>query len=200
MRQTTTKTNPGKSGKPQLTRSAYRKRQRETATQKFPNTGLNKYSVHTKTRKQRLIHNAQVKKEFFNKVVPESTDDTPDYIREIFSKGMDPTTGDLLSHPAKDEENSKANTEHTARRTPVSDTHSFRKPNPFQRALAERAEEKRQREIAREEREKARAQEMEKRTQYYKQRKQVHRAMTQKNKRGQLKLSSQVDMLLKRLQ
>ncbi|KAJ1953868.1 hypothetical protein IWQ62_005894 [Dispira parvispora] len=200
MRQAPTKASPGKSGKPKLTRSAYRKHQREAAIQKFPNTGLNKYSVHTKVRKQRLIHNAQVKKEFFKKVAPETTDDTPDYIREIFSKGTDPDTGDLLSHPAKNEENPKGNKEYTAKRTPESDTHSFRKPNPFQRALADRAEEKRQREIAREEREKERAQGMEKRTQYYKQRKQEYRTMTQRNKRGQLKLSNQVDVLLKRLQ
>ncbi|KAJ1979437.1 hypothetical protein H4R34_002834 [Dimargaris verticillata] len=188
-----------------------------------------KYSSRTLNTKYRSVQQSRLKRQF-QKSVRAVADDTPDYIRQILANevtdaddailprrtSQKPNANESDHEPAGGSErpNSKVTPTVSEESTAPTDARpasaqsyhrnsngtSTRGLNPYQRALKKAQTEKLRKEEEYEKKEQEFQETQAARKTYFKKRAKEHQAMSQKTQRGQLKLSSQVNLLLRKIQ
>ncbi|KAJ1962025.1 hypothetical protein H4R35_007392 [Dimargaris xerosporica] len=185
-----------------------------------------KHSSRTLNSKHRAVQQSRLKRQF-QKSIRSVADDTPEYIKQILAS--DATDADETTLPRRNSQTTKSNdkdseptvriarpddkatasineaTAPTNTRPASTQLHhrngvSTRGSNPYQRAVKKAQAEKLRKQEAYELKEKEFQETQAARKKYFKKRAKEHQVMSQKTKGGQLKLSSQVNLLLRKIQ
>ncbi|RKP34150.1 hypothetical protein BJ085DRAFT_27317 [Dimargaris cristalligena] len=187
---------PSKGKKPNL---SHRERRRAQGRTSFPKA-VTQYNTGVKKLKEKLVHNAQIKREYHGRVLRNYADDTPDYVKKLLEAGPD-GEGDDQTKSSDEKNESKNLNDNNNGTAQASEKPSgwINKPNPFRRAqmIAEEARKQRQEEFEAKQKEIEEAKEG--RRNYQLQRQKRYRSIAAKTNKGQPRLGSKISSILKTL-
>ncbi|ORX43206.1 hypothetical protein DM01DRAFT_1411666 [Hesseltinella vesiculosa] len=154
-----------------------------------------------KKKKQEIIHKAKVKSQYYKDLATEYSQDTPDYVKEIFERTID-EDGNVVEYgegtftaPVKTEDRRRKQTSDDEQ-----DHTKTHKPNPFKAQLDEHTKKVQTSQEEKGKRHANVAKQIKERKQYYQHRNKERGKMLAKHKNGQPNLATQMHILLDRLE
>ncbi|KAK9766247.1 hypothetical protein K7432_004814 [Basidiobolus ranarum] len=155
--------------------------------------------------KQKLIHNAKVKKEFYRTLKNEGVLETPDHLKSIFEEGGAEVEDSDISKYEKTRSDSEEETKSDDAQSTSKEKKtqgkpkSSSKPNPYKRAMADVERQEQERLAVIEAERKEREDALKKRQAYYRQRNNLKKKYTEKTSRGQPVMRGQINHLLDKI-
>ncbi|ORY07741.1 hypothetical protein K493DRAFT_295375 [Basidiobolus meristosporus CBS 931.73] len=149
--------------------------------------------------KQKLIHNAKVKKEFY-KAIKNETDllETPEHLKSIFEEDAPEAEAHEEHKEGSSDENATEIPSKAKQKQPQAQKNPS-KPNPYKRAMAEVERQERERQAIIDAERKEREDAQKNRVAYYKKRHNLKKKYTEKNARGQPVMRGQINHLLDKI-